>query len=89
MRIKLKQLKSLACHTRTHCRTCRTDADWRERVVGVRDFDCPHGVTTLNMPVRGAGDVIENLTASVGIKPCGGCKKRRDALNKMLPKKNA
>lgn len=27
------------------CMTCRTDPDWRERVTGVREFDCPHGIT--------------------------------------------
>ena len=84
--IELRQLRNLRCETRAHCRTCRTDADWRERVVGVRDFKCPHGVTKLNMPVRGAGDMIENITAAAGIKSCTGCKKRRDTLNKLLPK---
>jgi len=44
MTISLKQLRSAHCHTRVHCGTCRTDADWRERVTGVRDFDCPHGM---------------------------------------------
>jgi len=44
MNLTLKQLKPLACHTRAHCATCRTDADWRENVTGVREFDCPHGV---------------------------------------------
>lgn len=86
MRLKRKQLRVLACHTRAHCRTCRTDADWRERVAGVRDFDCPEGFTKLTMPVRGAGDMIENVTSALGIKSCGGCKKRRDKFNQMLPK---
>lgn len=81
MKITLKQLKPLACHTRTHCGTCRTDADWRERVTGVREFDCPHGVST------GLGDTIAKITKSVGIKPCGGCKKRQAALNKLVPYK--
>lgn len=85
--ITLKQLKSAHCHTRVHCRTCRTDADWRERVTGVRDFDCPHGVTADNIPSTGLGDTIAKLTKSVGIKPCGGCKKRQAALNKLVPYK--
>lgn len=33
----------------------------------------------------GVGDVIEGVTKSVGIKPCGGCKKRRDYLNEKFP----
>jgi len=77
-------LKVLACHTRAHCRTCRTDANWRERVTGVRDFDCPHGVTADNLPSRGLGDTIAKLTSSVGIKPCGACKRRQEKLNKLV-----
>lgn len=84
MRVKLKQL---ACHTRAHCRTCRSDADWRERVTGVRDFDCPHGVTEGNLPSRGLGDTIAKVTSAVGIKPCGTCKKRQAKLNKLAPYK--
>ena len=38
-------------------------------------------------PSRGAGDLIAKVTKSVGIKPCGKCQKRRERLNKMLPKK--
>lgn len=36
------------CATHVHCRTCRTDPDWR-RQVGAPD-DCPHGVTLDDMP---------------------------------------
>ena len=35
--------------------------------------------------VRGLGDVIAMMTTAVGIKPCGGCKKRQAALNRMVP----
>ena len=85
MNLTLKQLKPLACHTRAHCPTCRTDADWRERVTGVREFDCPHGVTEANIPSRGLGDTIAKLTSKVGIKPCGGCKARQAKLNTLVP----
>jgi hypothetical protein len=27
------------------------------------------------------GDVIANATSAVGVRPCGGCKKRAEALN--------
>lgn len=49
---------------------------------------------------RGAGDVVEAITEATGIKaaverrakrtgkPCG-CEKRRDALNRMIPFRNA
>lgn len=36
--------KKLKCGTRAHCRSCRTDPEWRERVTGVRDFSCPFGI---------------------------------------------
>ena len=88
MTITLKQLKPLSCHTRVHCATCRTDADWRERVTGMRDFDCPHGVSADNPPSAGLGDTIAKITKAVGIKPCGGCKKRQAALNKIAPYKS-
>ena len=87
MPITLKQLKKAHCHTRAHCGTCRTDADWRERVTGVAEFDCPHGVTEANIPSRGLGDTIAKLTSKVGIKPCGGCAKRKAALNNIIPYK--
>jgi hypothetical protein len=35
--------------------------------------------------MRGLGDVIARATTAIGIKPCGGCKKRQEALNKAVP----
>jgi len=32
-------------------------------------------------PARGPGDVIATATKAVGIRPCGGCQKRRSMLN--------
>ena len=34
---------------------------------------------------RGLGDTIAKATKKVGVKPCGGCKNRQAALNKMFP----
>lgn len=36
---------------------------------------------------KGAGDTIKRVTAAVGVKPCGGCQKRAEALNKRFPYK--
>ena len=36
---------------------------------------------------RGLGDTIAKVTKAVGVKPCGGCKKRQEKLNKILPYK--
>ncbi len=40
--------------------------------------------TPLIKDVHGLGDMVAAATAAVGIKPCGGCKKRADALNSMM-----
>lgn len=36
-------------------------------------------------PSRGAGDLIAKAAKAVGIKPCGGCQRRREALNRLVP----
>ena len=38
-------------------------------------------------PVRGLGDVVATVTKAVGMRPCGGCGKRRQALNRIVPRK--
>lgn len=35
--------------------------------------------------MRGAGDVVAAITRAVGIKPCGGCKRRQQKLNQLFP----
>ena len=35
--------------------------------------------------IRGLGDVVHKVTSRLGIRECGGCKKRREALNKAVP----
>lgn len=36
-------------------------------------------------PDRGVGDTVARATKAVGIRPCGGCNKRRDRLNAAFP----
>ena len=36
-------------------------------------------------PDRGLGDTVARAAKAVGIKPCGGCQKRREALNRVMP----
>jgi hypothetical protein len=44
-------------------------------------------VTSSNLSIsqiqrkQGLGDVVAKVSKSVGIQPCGGCKKRQQALN--------
>jgi len=42
----------------------------------------------INNKSRGLGDTVERIIKKVTrgkVKPCGGCKKRRELLNKMIP----
>jgi hypothetical protein len=34
--------------------------------------------------VRGLGDIVAAATSALGIKPCGGCKRRQSWLNKLV-----
>ncbi|WP_020675568.1 hypothetical protein [Geopsychrobacter electrodiphilus] len=44
-------------------------------------------IVTSSGSSRGLGDSIAKLTSALGIKPCGGCKKRQAYLNKKMPYK--
>ena len=78
-----------------HCAACRSDAHWRELYAA--PAVCPFGVTAAtanhqsqvsnlqSTPARGLGDVVAKMTCAVGIKPCGGCKKRQATLNHLFP----
>ena len=38
---------------------------------------------------EGLGDTIAKITTKIGIKPCGGCKKRQKWLNEKFPYKDS
>lgn len=38
---------------------------------------------------RGLGDTVAKITKAVGIKTCGGCEKRREKLNRLVPYKQS
>ncbi len=40
--------------------------------------------TALVKDAHGLGDMVAAATAALGVKPCGGCKKRAASLNAML-----
>jgi len=59
-------------------------------------YKCPHcGLTRPrpfrhncpNAPSRGLGDTVAKVTRKLGIKPCAGCKKRQELLNRLVPYK--
>ena len=54
------------------------------------DLDDPKYIALKNKygKLRGLGDFVASITSAVGIKPCGGCKKRQEALNKLVPFNN-
>ncbi len=39
----------------------------------------------LPIPVRGLGDAVARVTDALHIPQCGGCKKRQQMLNKLVP----
>ena len=55
--------------------TAEERANWRS---GPRPDPAP-------VPLRGLGDVVAAATSAVGIRPCGGCKARQEALNRLVP----
>jgi len=42
-------------------------------------------VTDAPAKMRGLGDVVAAATKAVGIKPCEPCRKRQEALNRLVP----
>ncbi len=47
----------------------------------------PEKTDLKNNVSAGLGDTIAKITSAAGIKPCGKCKKRQSALNRMFPYK--
>lgn len=45
----------------------------------------PANTNTPPKRMRGLGDLIAAGTKAIGIQPCGGCRKRQAALNRMVP----
>jgi hypothetical protein len=38
---------------------------------------------------KGLGDTLKKLTTAIGIKPCAGCQKRAEILNRVFPYKKS
>ena len=73
-----------------HCINIQKDS---ERVVCRLDlcsdddvFKCCATCSEYTGRDRGLGDTIKRATEAMGIKSCGKCQKRREALNKMTKK---
>jgi hypothetical protein len=72
-------------------------AKWRASLLLIdptikeNEFACPYGIAwdapaqpPRLPPLRGLGDVVARVTSAIGIKPCGGCKKRQQKLNELV-----
>ncbi len=96
--MKLDRLHRLAANRRptyeTEARNCGTidgdsitfdrDSECFKKLLEAKEADKPKIDAA---PSRGLGDTIAKITSAVGIKPCGGCAKRRAILNKIVPYK--
>ncbi len=56
---------------------------------GVDPIEAAKPIPIVPKKSRGLGDTIAKVTSAVGIKPCGGCKRRQEKLNEMFPYGNA
>lgn len=45
---------------------------------------CACGAKYQSRSARGLGDIVAKVTKAVGLRTCGGCERRRKALNKMF-----
>ena len=92
-------IEDFTCVSKVHCQTCRDKTkvgkSFRESLLRVfvlpgdeTEFSCPHGRPWgWQKPSSGLGDTIGKIANAIGIKECGGCKKRKEALNKLVPYK--
>ena len=69
---------------RHECKRCG-DPQFRP----MRSDDPPNVIRICRAVPAGVGDSIAKFTAAIGVKPCGGCKKRQALLNGLLPYKKS
>lgn len=51
---------------------------WWRRALG-------YWIAVWRRPSLGLGDTVAKVTKTIGIQPCGGCKERQAALNRLVP----
>jgi len=56
-------------------------AGGQDSATGPRQIRLPGFVSDKDI---GLGDVIKRATSAVGVRPCGGCRKRAEALNRRI-----
>jgi len=65
----------------------KLDPELQELLKKAEAFKYPELKHPEGMKSKGLGDTIAKVTSAIGIKPCGGCKKRQEILNKKFPYK--
>ena len=93
--------ETTACLQEVHCITCRNRENgykFRESLSKAFklpndeiNFECPYGKEWEHKSKsKGLGDTLKKAIEKVTlgkVKPCGGCKKRQEKLNKLFPYK--
>jgi len=69
----------------SHTRCFEINGDGNLLPIDCPSFEPPKLKQQMNPLLVGIGDVVATATTAVGIKPCGGCAKRKAALNKATP----
>lgn len=86
------------CDVRVHCCACLEDVEWRATCAqvftnvppfptclrGRTRSDCAHAAPVHANPF-GLGDLIAWMTTTMGIQPCGGCRRRKRWANRWFP----
>lgn len=49
--------------------------------------DCCGSCAEYTGPNRGLGDQLKQVTSAIGLKTCGGCQRRREAMNRWSEKR--
>jgi hypothetical protein len=79
-----------ACLTMCELRLSLSDPDLETKLEIINNPKKPKPKKKSACGSRGFGDTIKSVIDKVTlgkVKPCGGCKKRQEALNKLLPYK--
>jgi hypothetical protein len=85
----IERVREVASCTESEATVETTDPRWRQlckdAIEKFRTAVAEAAPAQPKQKSRGLGDTIARLTKAVGIKPCGGCKSRQAALNKLVP----
>ena len=88
---------SVHCTSGAHCGTCRDREGgraWRRQIAAAFGLSsvnwlCPQDKPWgYKQPSRGLGDTVAKIIKRVTrgrVKPCGGCRKRQQRLNELVP----